>query len=175
VAGHRFHHGLVEQVAHGAHADQDRGLEIVDGLNDAGALTRPAGVIEGLAGRQILGVGLLVVGQAGPAGDHQALGVEHADLLAGHLGGNTLLAKGRHHQIGQADGGRTRPEEEQALVLELAAGELEGVDHARQGHPRRSLDAVVVTAHLHGLPMEYWLPTANCQPPMPSPYWPISQ
>ena len=62
--------------------------------------------------------------------------------------GQALLHHGGGDQAGEADGGGTGAEEEDALVADLAAGDLEGGDQSGERHAARALDVVVVAAHL---------------------------
>ena len=66
-------------------------------------------MIERDARGELVRVGQLVCGQPGPTCHDQALGVEHADLLAGRLGRDPLLTECSDEQIGQANGGFQNP------------------------------------------------------------------
>ncbi len=121
-----------------ADADQGRRLEIFDGRDDLRALARRVEMIEGFAGWQLVRVGQLVRGKAGPPRDHQSLGIEHTDLLPGCVGRNALLAQRRDNQVGEADGGGAGAEKEDPLLFELAAGDLERIDQARQRDAARA-------------------------------------
>src|SRR6516162_8016593 len=76
------------------------------------------------------------------------MGVEHPDLLAGRLSRDALLAERGDNEVGEADGGGTGAEEEDPLVLELAAGDLERIDQSGEHDSRRALDIVVVARNL---------------------------
>ena len=85
-------------------------------------------------------------GKAGAPRDYEALGVEHPDLPAGDLGRDALLTERGDDEVREADGGGAGAEEEDPLLLELSAGDLEGVDQPGERHAGRALDVVVVAA-----------------------------
>ena len=73
--------------------------------DDLRTLARRVEMIEGFAGRQLVRVGQLVCCQPWAPGDHQSLGIEHADLLPCRLRCHTLFAHPGNDQIGEADRG----------------------------------------------------------------------
>ena len=86
--------------------------------------------------------------KTGPPGDHQSLGIEHPDLLPRRLALHALLTHTGDNQIGEADRGGPGAQKQNPLLLELAAGDLESIDHSRQRHAACTLDVVIVAADL---------------------------
>src|SRR5262249_61262694 len=78
----------------------------------------------------------------------QAVDIEHREPRLGLAEGQALLHRGGGDKAGEADGGGTGAEEEDALVAELAACDLEGGDQSGERHAGSALDVVVVAAHL---------------------------
>src|SRR5262249_3883196 len=100
------------------------------------------------ARRVRVGVRLLKVEQVLAARLEQAADVEHRDARLRVLETQAFLHHGGRDQAGKADGGRTGAEEEDALIANLAAGDLEGGDQPGERHAARALNIVVVAAHL---------------------------
>ncbi len=69
-------------------------------------------------------------------------------FVAPACGRNALLAQRRDNQVGEADGGGAGAEKEDPLLFELAAGDLERIDQARQRDAARALNVVIVAADL---------------------------
>src|SRR5262249_58872825 len=86
--------------------------------------------------------------QRGTACHDESRGADQPDLLPGHLSRDALLASCGDEQVGEADGGGAGAEKEDPLLLELAAGELEGVDQSGKRDAGRTLDVVVVAGDL---------------------------
>ena len=90
-----------------------------------------------------MGVRALVLGQVGPTGDHQALGVEQPAAASRLRGVDTLGDHRRDHEIGNADSGFAGAEEQQPLEGERAAGDPQRRVQTRQRHCGGALDVVV--------------------------------
>ena len=76
------------------------------------------------------------------------MGIEHANLLASDVLRNTLLDERRDNQVGKTNGGRACAQEQDSLVLQLAAGYLQGIDQARERYACCPLNVVVIAANL---------------------------
>src|SRR5262249_31932222 len=135
-ARHRFDDRPGEGVAHRADAHDRRRLDGFDGGDEIPAR------------RVRVGVRLLKVEQVLAARLQEAVDVEHRDAGLRVFKGKAFLHHGGGDQAGKADRGRTGAEEEDALIANLAAGDLEGGDQSGERHAARALNIVVVAAHL---------------------------
>src|SRR5262249_61232764 len=127
--------------------DENRRLEILDGLHNPWALACKIEMIERFAGRQVVRVGQFVRCQTGTSGNHKTFGVEHSDLLPRKLRIDALLSHRSNDQVGQANSRRASAQKETSLLLEYAAGNLEPVDQSSEHHTCSPLNVVVVAAH----------------------------
>lgn len=129
---HRLDDVLCEGAALGRHADQDGRLDVLDHVEQA--IRRPVGVRPRL----------LRVGEVGARCLDEAVHIEEPDALACLFGRQALGLQFRRDQLRNADAGRARAEEQDALVGEAAAGLVHRGGDTGEHDRRGALDIVVV-------------------------------
>ena len=142
ILGHRLDHLAVEQLRHGADAD------------DAGRPQRLDRLDEGRDRRVVLRERLLEIGEIGARGHHQAVDVEQRIAVPRRRDVHALQRHRLADQLG--DAGRRRPaaEKQEALVGELLPGDAQGGEDAGQRDAGGALDVVVEGADLVAIARE---------------------
>src|SRR3990172_777893 len=130
-ARHLLQHLFSEGAADSGDADDGCGLQRLD---------RAEEVTDRCV---VLRVRDLVLGEVGAALDDQAFRVDQPAALVSGGFGQPLRHHGRGYQIGDAGGGFARTQEQYFLVAQLAAGDAQRREQARQHDGCRSLDVVV--------------------------------
>ena len=137
ISRHRLDHLAVEQLRHGADAD------------DAGRPQRLDRLDEGRDRRPVLRERLLKVRQIGARGHQQAVDVEQRIAAAApRVEIHALPRHGEADQLGDAGRGRSGAEKQEALVGELLPGDAQGGEDAGQRDAGGALDVVVEGADL---------------------------
>ena len=133
---------LREGAANRADADDRGRLDALDGRDE-------------IPGRRVLvRIRLLEVDEVLAGRFQQAVDVEHIDPCLGLLERHALRHQRGTEQVGEADTGRTRAEEQVFLVLQLRALELGRIDHAGKYDAGRALHVVVIDAVLVAVALE---------------------
>ena len=133
---------LIECAANRADADDRGGL---DALDRGDELPRR---------RVLMRVRQLEIEQILPRGYEQTIDVEHIDPGLRFLEAHALRDKRGTEQVGKANTGRARAEEQIFFVLQFCALDLGCVDHPCECDPRRTLDVVVVDTVLVAIALE---------------------
>src|SRR5271157_2912709 len=92
-------------------------------------------------------VGLEVLREVGTPRGHEALVVEHPDPLARIIERDCLLHNRGDNQVGNSCACGAGADEEEALILKLAAGDLEGAEQSRERDAGSALNVVVVATY----------------------------
>ena len=141
---HRADHGFRKQAGCTRRADENRRLEIADGLFQRDVRGIVARVRRDLLNRP--GVRRLEVLHLRPRLRHESPTVHRADALSGLLVGEPRVAQRRHEEVGNPLRGRPGSAEHEPLVAHRSTGNPQGGVHASGRDGSRALNVVVERA-----------------------------